>query len=58
VQGSLATGKPANGIEQSLIPNINAEANVMTALICHADGSKPKSVCGRPVIKSLLRHVH
>jgi hypothetical protein len=58
VQGSLATGKPATGIEHSLISNINAEANVITALICHADGSQPRSVCGRHVIKSILRHVH
>jgi hypothetical protein len=40
-----------------LIPDVNAEANVITALICHADGSKPGKVCGRPVIRTLLKHV-
>jgi len=35
--------------------DINSEANVITALICHADGKKPTSVCTRPAIKQLLK---
>jgi hypothetical protein len=57
VQQSLQTGTPAPGILPTLIPDVNAEANIITALICHADGSRPKSVCGRPTIKQILRHV-
>jgi hypothetical protein len=40
-----------------LVEDVNAEANIITALICHADGKKPTSVCTRPVIKSLLKLV-
>jgi hypothetical protein len=57
VQQSLDTGKPASDIQTSLLPDVNAETNVFTALICHADGSRPSSVCGRPVIKQILKHV-
>lgn len=35
--------------------DINSEANVITALICHADGKKPASICTRPAIKQLLK---
>jgi hypothetical protein len=66
VRDALATGKtpgapPLTGETTptfpGLVPDVNAEANVITALICHADGGKPAGVCGRPVIKQLLRHV-
>lgn len=40
-----------------LAEDVNAEANIMTALICHADGMKPKNVCGRSVIKAILKDV-
>ncbi len=66
VRRALATGKtpsapafyyePATSFP-SLVPDINAEANVITALICHADGRKPASVCTRPIITQLLRNV-
>jgi hypothetical protein len=52
VQGALAAGT-AN----ALTLEVNAQANVMTALICHADGGKPKTVCGRAVIKTILKQV-
>jgi hypothetical protein len=51
-----------HGIEPAvlghLIADVNAEANVITALICHADGKKPASVCGRPVIKQITKSIH
>jgi hypothetical protein len=40
-----------------LVSDINAEANILTALICHADGGKPSSVCGIHTVKNLLKHV-
>jgi hypothetical protein len=43
--------------QSHLVENVNAEANIITALICNADGKKPASVCNRPVIKSILKHV-
>ncbi|HEX6506117.1 MAG TPA: hypothetical protein VF221_00645 [Chloroflexota bacterium] len=57
VQDSLRTGKPIGQTPGTLIPDFNAEANIITALICHADGKKPASVCGRPAIKAILKHV-
>jgi hypothetical protein len=55
VRQSLAQGKdPA---QSSLVENVNAEANIITALICHADGEKPASVCDRSAIKMILKHV-
>jgi hypothetical protein len=29
------------------VPHVNSGANVLTALICHADGLKPTTVCHR-----------
>jgi hypothetical protein len=40
-----------------LVENVNAEANIITALICRADGLQPSKVCGRAVISSILKHV-
>jgi hypothetical protein len=40
-----------------LVTDVNAEANIITALICHADGRRPANVCGRAVIKQILKHV-
>jgi hypothetical protein len=57
VQTSLQRGKAAGGATYSLVPDVNAEANVLTALICHADGKQPSSVCNRSVIKTVLKHV-
>lgn len=40
-----------------LVEDVNAEANVITALICHADGRQPVSICGRPAIRAILKYV-
>jgi hypothetical protein len=40
-----------------LVSDINAEANILTALICHADGGKPSTVCQAHTVKTLLKHV-
>jgi hypothetical protein len=55
VQQALIQGK--NPLTTHLVEDVNAEANIITALICHADGKLPSSVCGRPAIKSILTHV-
>jgi hypothetical protein len=55
VRQALATGKDPQG--SLLVEHVNAEANIITALICHADGEKPASVCDRPVIKTILKSV-
>jgi len=55
VQRDLITGTDPQGVH--LVEDLNAEANIMTALVCHADGEQPKSVCGRPVIKEIITHV-
>jgi hypothetical protein len=57
VLNALQTGKSANPVPETLVPNVNAEANIVTALICHADGRKPAKVCNRAVIRSMLKHV-
>ncbi len=38
-----------------LVTSVNAEANVLIALICHADGNRPARACQRAVIRSLER---
>lgn len=40
-----------NGTPSTLTHEINAEANALTAIMCHADGMQPQSACERPVIK-------
>lgn len=55
VRQALATGKDPQG--SVLVEHVNAEANIITALICHADGKRPASVCDRPAIKAILKHV-
>jgi hypothetical protein len=57
VEHTLQTGQPAGGVPNTLVSDTNAEANIITALICHADGRKPAKVCNRPVIRSMLKHV-
>jgi hypothetical protein len=46
VQSALQQGGSNNFVHV-----INAEANAITAILCHADGMQPSRVCGRPVIK-------
>jgi len=57
IQQSLQKGRAQGTASPSLISDYNAEANVLTAFICHADGVKPAQVCHRPVIKSILKHI-
>lgn len=40
-----------------LVRNVNSEANIITALICHATKGQPKSVCTWPTIKQILKSV-
>lgn len=49
---SFATVQNAlqHGSSSTFVPEINAEANAITAILCHADGMQPKSACGRPAI--------
>ena len=53
VQRALQRGSP-----DPLVPAINAEANSITAFVCHADGMLPHSVCNRPVIRSIVSQLH
>jgi len=57
VQGALQRGLASYDPLGRLTNDINTETNVITALICHADGLRPAKACGRPVIKAILRHV-
>ena len=57
VQQTLRTGKSVGGAPDTLVSDTNAETNIITALICHADGRKPAKVCNRAVIRSMLKHV-
>jgi hypothetical protein len=56
VQKALISGHDPDPASH-LVEDVNAEANIITALICHADGKHPSSVCTRPAIKSILKHV-
>jgi len=55
VQKALLHSK--NPRNTQLIPDVNAEANIITALICHATKNQPTSVCNRPTIKQILKSV-
>jgi hypothetical protein len=57
VQSSMRHGKGVDGAPYSLVADINAEANVLTAFICYADGLRPKSVCARAAIKTILKRI-
>lgn len=45
------------GEDTSYTRAINAEANVITALLCRADGHQPAATCTRPVIKRLAAQI-
>jgi len=57
IQQSLQKGRAQGTASPSLITDYNAEANLLTAFICHADGLKPAKVCHRSVIRSILKHI-
>jgi hypothetical protein len=43
--------------EGAFVGDVNAEANIIAALICHADGRQPAAICARPIILQLLHRV-
>lgn len=55
IRAGLPSGKDPPGT--TLVQHVNAEANLISALICHADGKQPKKACNRPAIKQILKHV-
>jgi len=55
VRAALGSGTDPKSTH--LVENVNAEANIITALICHATKNQPKKVCTRPTIKSILKSV-
>jgi len=55
-RNAMLTGR-APFLLSGLVRNVNSEANVITALICHATKNQPKSVCTRPTIKQILKSV-
>lgn len=55
VHDSLLHGK--DPVASHLVEDVNAEANILTALICHADRNRPGNVCGRQIIRAISRHV-
>jgi len=50
VQHALQQGDSSS----SFVPAINAEANSITAFICHTDRMRPHSVCDRPTIRQIV----
>jgi len=59
VRNALESGtNPKNtGLYNHPVEDVNAEANIITALICHATKNQPKSVCTRPIIRLILKSV-
>lgn len=57
VSDALAAGKNPPQNAANLVGDVNAEANIMTALICHTTKNQPTSVCTRPTIKLILKSV-
>ncbi len=64
---SLISGKSFSTVQHGLqhgdssssfVPAINAEANSITAFICHADRMRPHSVCDRPTIRQIVSQLH
>jgi len=44
-------------VRQQFVDEINVEANVLTALVCHADRGMPTSVCSTGAVRTILQHV-
>ncbi len=53
---ALVTGKEPYPSSR-LVTDVNGEANIITALICHATKNRPASVCHRATIKQILKYV-
>jgi hypothetical protein len=67
-QTSAPSGLPFTTIHDALVSghdppgtnlnrDVNAEANLITALACHADGGRPRKVCDQAPIKVILKRV-
>ena len=58
IQDALIRGKdPGPYAGPGLVEHVNAEANILGAIICHGDGGQPKRVCGRTSIRAIERHI-
>lgn len=58
VQRALQAKDPGRAtVASQAAQYIDEETNVVTALLCHADGGRPVNVCRRRVIRQILRHV-
>jgi hypothetical protein len=59
VQVRAALGQNYSKLDDlgQLISDINSETNILTAVICRADGGKPAKVCGNGTIQKLLKHI-
>ena len=53
VQHALQHGDSSS----SFVPAINAEANSITAFICHTDRMRPHSVCDGRIIRQIVSHL-
>ncbi len=56
IQSALLAGY-RNHSDRPYVFEIDVEANVITALICHADKGRPASVCHRRVITEIVKHI-
>jgi len=56
IQSALLAGY-RNHSDRPYVFEIDVEANVITALICHADKGRPASVCHRRVITGIMKHI-
>jgi hypothetical protein len=59
IQNALIKGRDpvVPGARTRVVEDVNAEANVITALICKSDGNRPHGVCSDRTIKGILRHL-
>lgn len=55
IQQAVRSGASQNG--DSYVHDVDAEANLIAALICRVDGGKPRRVCGRQVIREIERGI-
>lgn len=58
IQQSLLQGRLQDSSgDIHLVRDVNAEANLLTGMICHMDGRQPRAVCGRKPIRQILKRV-
>jgi hypothetical protein len=55
VRSDLVHGRDPTAVH--LVEDVNAETNIISALICHADGGRPGTVCKRPAIRRIMKNV-